>query len=523
MKFQQIKQIISILILLFPLASVAARGSSEVVTTPNEMVIALGSDPEHLNPGISTGYPVAAATANVYSALVWRNADGEPEPDLARSWDVSADNRVFTFHLREGVRWHDGTPFTSADVKFSMEEVLAPNHGRFTNIFERISSIDTPNDTTVVITLEQPYAPFLISLTVFDAPILPRHILQGQDVLTHQITTNPVGTGPYRFVEWDRGSRIVLERNSDYFEDPARIERIIFRIIPDDSARATAVETGDVDYLWGFYLPVSEVDNFRRMDSVEVWQGVRIPALYFLFVNNDNEPLDNPLVRRALMHAIDRELIVELTQEGFGNTAISPLGGAFPYVYDGDSDLSTLYPFDLARARQLLQEAGVGEFELTIVYDSGRPAFSDLAEILRNSFSQIGVTLNLQPQERSVMLSTVYGERDYDLSMQSFTSGGDPSIGYHRIYITQEFGSYFVSATGYSNAQVDDLLQRAGTTVDLAERARLYSQVSRILAADLPLFALYEEESFEVNDARLRGLRQSLDVRDQLHRAFWAE
>jgi peptide/nickel transport system substrate-binding protein len=168
-----------------------------------------------------------------------------------------------------------------------------------------------------------------------------------------------------------------------------------------------------------------------------------------------------------------------------------------------------------------LQEAGVGEFSLDIVYDSGRPAFADAVDIMRDNLSNVGITLNLQPQERSVMIESVYQQRNFDLSMQSFNSGGDPSFGYHRIYITQPFGRPFVSATGYSNSRVDDLLAQAAITVDLDARRALYLEANAILAADVPLIPLFEEMSVEANNQALRGLRESLDVRDRLHRAHW--
>ena len=387
--------VFAILLLLVTPAVFGGGATERPVTVRDDMVIALGSDPEHLNPAITTGYPVAAVTADVYSALVWRDNEGTPQPDLARSWDVSAGDTVFTFHLHDNVQWHDGEPFTSADVKFSMDEVLSQYHGRFERIYGRIASIETPNDSTVVITLNEPYAPFLISLTVFDAPILPKHIFEGQNVFDHAATTAPVGTGPYRFVNWDRGNQIVLERNENYFGDAANISRVIFQMIPDENARTVALQTGEVDYIWGFYLPSAGLAELRADPNVEVWQGVRIPALHFLFVNNDSEPLDNPLVRQAIMHAIDRDLIVDLAMEGLGNTAIGPMGAAFPYLYDESFDLSNLYPYDISRAQALLDEAGVGEFELTIVYDSGRPAFADAVDIMRDSLSNVGITLNL--------------------------------------------------------------------------------------------------------------------------------
>lgn len=497
--------------------------SAETPQSGGDLVITLGSDPEHLNPGITTGYPVAAATANVYSALIWRDNQGNYQPDLAESWTVSEDNLTYTFQLREGVYWHDGEYFTSADVKYTFEEILGPYHGRFEQGYRRIEAIETPDDYTVVVQLNEPFAPFFTLLTVFDAPILPKHLFHGTDPLDNEVTNNPVGTGPFMFEEWSRGDRIVIVRNDNYFEDLAYMDRIIYRIIPDEPARSIAMETGDVDYTWGFYLPTADVDRLLQHPNLESWTGVRIPALFFVFVNTSHPDLEDPRVRQALMHAIDREFIVDFAYEGLGQTDIGPMGSAFNMVYKEDVNLSELYPYDPDMARSLLEDAGVEDLEISIIFDSGRPAFRDTVEIMRDNLRDVGITLLLDPMERSVMIENVYIQRNYDLSMQSFTSGGDPAIGYHRIYETKEPGDLFVSATFYSNETVDQLLSQAGAVADLEGRAELYHQVVEILAQDVPLLPLFEEMSIEINHKNLRGLRQSLDVRDQLHRVWWSQ
>lgn len=497
--------------------------AAETPKSGGDLVLTLGSDPEHLNPALTTGYPVAAATANVYSALIWRDVNGVPQPDLAKSWEVSEDNLNYTFFLRENVYWHDGEAFTSADVKYTFEEILGPYHGRFEQGYRRIASIETPDDHTVVIQLTEPFAPFFTLLTVFDAPVLPKHIFYGTDPLDNEVTNNPVGTGPFKFAEWTRGDRIVIVRNENYFDKPAYLDRIIYRIIPDEPARSIALETGDVDYTWGFYLPLADIDRLLTLPNLESWVGVRIPALFFVFVNNNHPQLSDRRVRQALMHAIDRDLIVDFAYEGRAETNIGPMGSAFNIVYKEEVNYNNLYPYDPDRARELLAEAGVEDLEISIIFDSGRPAFRDTVEIIRDNLRDVGITLLLDPMERSVMIENVYVQRTYDLSMQSFTSGGDPAIGYHRIFETKEPGDLFVSATFYSNKEVDELFAIAGAVADLEARAAIYHQIVDILAVDVPLLSLFEEKSIELNHKNLRGLRQSLDVRDQLHRAWWAE
>jgi len=487
------------------------------------LVVALGADPEHLNPALTTSYPVGAVGASVYSGLIWLDEKGRPQPELAESWDISADGRTYTFHLRRDARWHDGRPVTSADVKYTMENVLGPYHGRFRNAFALLEGIDTPDDYTVVLRLREPYAPLMSLLTVFDAPILPKHIYEGSNPLDHPANYKPVGSGPFVFREWVRGDRIVLERNPDYFDEPAYIDRLIYRIIPEELSRSVALEIGDVDLVWGLYLPASELPRMMENPELEVWQGVRIPSLYFVFVNTREGALANPKVRQALMHAIDREQIVEQAFMGLGNVNVGPFGVGFFWAYDESTDYSKLYPYDPAKARQLLAEAGVRNLTLRFVYDSARGPFRTAGEIIRDNLRQVGINLQLVPLERSVMVEQVYTRGAFDLSIQSFTSSGDPILGYHRIYLTAAPGTPFVNATGYSNPEVDGLLREAAGVFDFERRAELYRRASQILARDLPVLVLFDEVATEVANKRLRGLREALDVRDRLERVWWAE
>ena len=257
--------------------------------------------------------------------------------------------------------------------------------------------------------------------------------------------------------------------------------------------------------------------------ELDVWQGVRIPSLYFVFVNTREGALADPRVRQALMHAIDREQVVEQAFMGLGNTKVGPFGAGFFWAYDEATDYSNLYPYDPAKARQLLAEAGVGNLTLRFVYDSARGPFRTAGEIIRDNLRQVGINIQLVPLERSVMVEQVYTRAAFDLSMQSFTSSGDPILGYHRIYVTAAPGTPFVNATGYSNPEVDALLQQAVSVFDFDERAQLYRRASEILARDLPVLVLFDELATEVSNKRLRGQREALDVRDRLERVWWAE
>src|SRR5690606_35419066 len=237
---------VSLSLLLVTLLVAGSLAGAQAPRRGGTLVVALGADPEHLNPALTTSYPAAAVGASLYSALIWLDETGRPQPELAESWEISADGRTYTFHLRRDARWHDGRPLTSADVKYTMENLLGPYHGRFRNAYDQLEGIDTPDDHTVVLRLREPYAPLMTLLTVFDAPILPKHIYEGTDPLNNPANfNNPIGSGPFVFREWVRGDRVVLERNPDYFDEPAYLDRLIYRIIPDDLSRSVALEVGE--------------------------------------------------------------------------------------------------------------------------------------------------------------------------------------------------------------------------------------------------------------------------------------
>lgn len=511
------------LVLLALLLAFTPVLAQDAPTPGGTAIVVLGSDPEHLNPGISTSYPVGAVAANLYSGLVRQLADGTPEGDLAESWTVSDDNLIYTFSLRNAT-FHDGAPVTSADVVYSMNEVLAPNHGRFITAYNQIASIEAPDERTVVITLEQPYAPLISLLTVFDAPVLPKHLYEGTDPLTNPVNNQPVGSGPFRFSEWVRGERLEVVRYDDYFraDETALLDRILFRIVPQDVGRSTALEVGEADLAWGFYLPPADLPRLEGNPDLQVWRGITIPALYFVFINNDTPGLDDPRVRQALMHAVDRQQIVEQAQGGLGQEASGPFGAGFSYAYDESTDYRALYPYDPERARELLAEAGVSDLRLRFVYDSARSAFAATGEIMRDQLGQVGITLELQPVERAVMVERVYN-RDYDLSMQSFTSSNDPAIGYHRIYLSAAPGTPFVNASGYGNPEVDALLTEAAGLANLEARAAVYDQVLTILANDVPTMVMFDELATEAAAANLRGMRTLLDQRDGLEFLWFAQ
>ena len=513
-----VNRVIALLCALVLVAAASAAAQQPASQRGGTIVIALGGDPETLNPGITTGYAVGAITANVFSGLIRLGPRGEVLPQRATAWQVAPDGKTYTFTLRRGVRWHDGRAFSAADVKFSLEEIAGKFHGRFRIAYANVESVTTPDANTVVIKMKNPFAPFLQMLDTFNAPIMARHLFRGEDVANSTRNLTPVGTGPFVFRDWARGDRVVLERNPNSWE-PVYADRLIYRIIPNAAQRSTALETGEVDVVTDFYLSKTDVPRLQQNKNIRVRYGQPIPALDFMFINTRRGALGNPKVRQALATAINRDQIVGQAMASIARPAKGPFGDGFKFAYTSAADYSRLYPYNPDKAAALLQEAGVARdsLRLSMVFDAARAPLASAAQIIRDNLRQLGITVDLVPLERSVMIDRVYTRGDYDLTVQSFTSNTDPAIGYHRIYLTAPAGQSFVNATGYSNAEVDRLLTLAGQTPKVEDRAKIYAQVNAILVRDLPTLILFDEIGVDAARSHLRNLWQGLDARD----AWW--
>ena len=470
-------------------------------------VIVTDADPESLNPGMTTSNQTLDVSAKIYEALVWIDPDGEPQPLLAEEWTVSEDELVYTFTLREGVTWHDGEPFTSADVVWTIEEGM-PNNSRAQGVISQIDSVEATGDYEVVITLTEPYAPMLQQLKVFDLPIVPRHVYEGTDIATNEANRSPIGTGPFQFSEWDAGSSLRLVANENYWDEgKPGLSEIIYQIVPDAANRSAGLETGEYDFVGAFYLPRADVARLKELDNVVVREQTTIPSLHFIQFNFENEYLGNREVRQAIARAVDRARIVDQAMSGLGLPGVGAFGEGFPWLVNEEVSYDTLYPLDADAARSQLQDAGVPDgTTLRLTYDVAKTQFQAAAQIIRDDLAGIGLDVSIEPLETSVYRDAVYAERDYDMALQSFTSSGDPAIGYHRIYESNESRDPNVNATGYSNAEVDELLEQAATVSDRDERGEFYRQAQVILNEDVPSLIMFDELQADAISTRLDGL-----------------
>ncbi|HYM90644.1 MAG TPA: ABC transporter substrate-binding protein [bacterium] len=478
------------------------------------LVVVLDTDPPTITTATTTSLSDEQVGVSMLDSLIWVDRSDQIRPHLAESWTVSPDGLAYTFHLRHDVKWHDGQPFTSADVKFSFEQILAKYHPRAAGSFVHVKSIETPDPYTVVARMQEPYAPFLHSLGMSDGPIVPKHLLEGTDIVKSGFLRRPVGTGPFKFQEWIPGDRIVVVRNTDYFEPGLPyLDRIIFKEIPDVHARAVALETGEADYVFDSFLGQSDVPQLARDKGIKLEYDTDFPLDDVLIFNVRKPPLSNVKVRQAITTAIARGVINHRVFFGLGAPGRSPIDSRFTWAYNPQADYQRLYAYNPAVAGRLLDEAGYPvktngmRFTIRHTFDIRRPGQLPLAQLLREQLRKVGIDLELDGVERSVMLDRIYNKWDFDTTTQLYNSNGDPAIGLQRLYICREIRKApFTNGSGYCNPEVDQLFAKGASVVSQAERGTYYKQVQLILVRDVPTLVLNERRRVDAARIVVNGL-----------------
>lgn len=486
--------------------------SNESGDSARTLVVALGGDPGALNPAVTTSGGTHPVTDQIFNGLVGLDRQLNPVPELAERWTIDEDGRTYRFSLRPNVRWHDGTAFTAADVKFTFEEALLKYHSRTRAALEGlVDRIETPDDLTVVIRLKRPYGPLLQRLDVVEASIIPRHQYAGHDVLSGEPTRRPIGTGPFRFVSYAPGDRLVLERNRDYFREglPA-VDRVVFRILPNPATSVAALESGQVDFIGS--IPGPDVARLRGTSKIavapstggsggSVCQDVLIPNL-------TRPPFNDLRVRRAFAHALDRRFIVERVYFGQGQPATGPISHLLAWAYTPDV---RRYPHDPAAARALLDDAGLkmrGEGERFHVRFTHSSHHQRLAQVLREQLKAIGVRLELETLDFNAQVEQVFVRKTFDLGLASYCNGADPDIGVRRVYVSSNIGPYpFSNGAGYRSARIDALFDEASQLVDRAGRRARYVEIQQVLAEDVPYFWLIDSEGLRAYRTAFTGFR----------------
>jgi peptide/nickel transport system substrate-binding protein len=468
----------------------------------------------------TTAVPVSLVATKIYESLLEYEGPGmKPLPGLAESWTVSKDRLTYTFKLRKGVLWHDGKPFTSADVKFSIEEVVTPFHSRGKTYFGEVAAIEVPDASTVVFRLKSPVPYFLRAFQPSESPIMPRHGFSDDEVKAGRIRQAkimqaPIGTGPFKLKEWKKGSHIILERNPDYWK-PGRpyLDQVVLRVLPDGAARAIAVEKGEVDLAPMSALPPAEIQRLGKLPSLVASQegSEGLGPIMWLEVNNRAKPLSERAVRQAISLAIDRRRLVDVIWYGQGKPASGPIVSSNPNHFD-----RTLKPleYDVEKANRLLDAAGYRRgadgtrFKLVQNFLPYGEEWVRQAEFIKQELRKVGIQVETQSLDMGGWLKRIYTDWNYDFTSNFTHNYPDPTIGVQRAFISTNIkrGATFSNSMDYANEKLDALFVKAAQLEDGPQRNKVWAEIQAILRSDLPVIFLMEMSYTHVWNKRVHGL-----------------
>ena len=501
------------------IAAVAGCGAPNGPKKGGTITFGMTGDPVIFNPILSTDVPSGRVNDLVYSGLIKLNEKLEPVGDLAESWETSPDGLVWTIHLRKGVKWHDGQPFSSADVKYTYEAIKSPDYtGVRATEFKPIQKIETPDDYTVVLTLDKPYAPLLTTALTYG--IIPKHLFESTPIAKmkeNPANMQPIGTGPYKYKEWQKGQYILLEANPDYFDGAPNIEKVVFKFYQDEQVMLAALEKGDIDYMGA--IPADEVDRIKK-DYATKFDFHEIADLGYNYIGlKQTNPLFKDVrVRQALMYGANREQIVKDVLKGRAEVMNANLPSA-SWAYAGDQ--LNPYKYDPEKAKQLLEEAGwkVGpdgirvkdgkRFSFKLITSTGNKTLESALNIIQQNWKDIGVEAKVEYIEWSVLCAQYLDVAKFEAYALGWSLGVDPDfyLYFHSSSAVNEKGQLVgFNDVEFKNPDLDKLLEQGRATMDPAKRKEIYIQAQKIVNEQLPYVFLYSQHVTSAMSNRIKGV-----------------
>ena len=449
-----------------------SAASLVVAQTKGTLVFGLSGNPDTLDPQKTAGTLTFQVVKSFYDTLVEPNTDGTIVPALAESWTVSPDGLIWTFKLRRNVVFHNGQPFTSKDVRASLERIkdeatASPKRSEFAAIKE----IRTPDSTTAVIVLSQPYAPLLASLASGWGAILPSGLIASG----HNFGAEPVGTGPFKFEKWIRDNKITMVRNDSYWmKGLPKLARVEFQIVPERAVQVQGLSTGVIDAVE--FIDPEDLPLFSSNPKVSIKKELT-SLIMVMAMNCSREPLNDLRVRQAVNYAIDKQVVLDVAYGG-GKVGSTFLDTGNAYY----TDFSYLYPYNPEKAKQLLKAAGADTREFTITVPQNYPLHVKAAELIQQMLEKVGMHVKLQLIDWSTWLSSVYNGGNYDFTVIGHTGKLDPD-GTLAGYGTGKYVKWI-------NVTAAQKIKEAAAISDFAARKKLYTEVLEIMAKEVPFVYL---------------------------------
>ncbi|MGA1796715.1 MAG: peptide-binding protein [bacterium] len=480
----------------------------------DRIIVSSIGDAKRLLPLMASDSASAEIAGLIHNGLVKYDKDITVVGDLAESWDISEDGLVITFHLRRNVTWQDGAPFTADDCLFTYQTMVNPNVATpYSQDFLRVKEARALDDHTFRVAYGEPFAPALVS---WGMGMIPRHLLEKEDLNTTEYNRHPIGTGPYTLKEWVTGQRIVLEAYEGYFEGRPYIDQYVYRIIPDTATMFLELKAQGIDYM-GLdpmqYTRQTETpffeENFRRF---------RYPSFGYTYMGyNLRDPkFSDQRVRQALTYAIDREGIIKGVLLGLGQVCTGP----FPpesWAYNPDV---RRYPYDPEQARKLLAEAGWEDhdgdgildregvrFAFTLITNQGNDQRAKCAQIIQQNLKEIGVEVKINILEWQAFLHNFIDQRKFEAIILGWALSRDPDL--YDIWHSSKTAPQEFNFISYSNPDVDRLIIEGVRTFDIEERKAIYHKIHAILAEEQPYAFLYVPDALPIIHRRFHGIEKA--------------
>jgi peptide/nickel transport system substrate-binding protein len=458
------------------------------------LIVAVPNDPKGANPLVDANNEVQGVANNVYSKLVKFDSTAAVVPDLAESWDIQDQGATYVLHLAKGVTWHDGQAFTSADVKFTLEAILQSGFQK--SRLQDVTSVDAPDPNTVVVKLKSPSGVLLAVLADAGTHMLPKHLYDATKLDANPNNLKPVGTGPFKFDDYQAGQFISMVANDKYFRGRPGVDKLVFRFLPQIESAEAALEAGEVQALtqWSGvpYRDVARYQSDARFNAIH-WGNWSTTGIMF---NLTLKPFDDHRVREAIMRAIDRKKITDTVYSGVPTPApnASPLQPAVAWAYKKDTPD---YAYDPSMAQALMDQTGLPKdaegmrIHARLDYNVG-PGNSDMFSLIKDMLKTIGIDVQLNQYDQAAWFAKL-NNKDFDIISAGFGVGPDPDK-MRLVYGTS--GSF--NQGGYSNPKVDQLFDQAARTSNLDDRRTAYYQIQDQVAADLPEVPIWIFEQVEI-------------------------
>lgn len=491
-----------------------------------QMSIIAFPEPPSLFIGLDQNGSTQTVAGKIYESLLTYDFDFTPRPGLAKSWEVSDDRLNYTFHLAENAKWHDGKPFTADDVVFTTKEFLMEVHPRARSIFQHCETIEALDAHTVRFTLKQPFAPFLMGFEMSTAPMIPAHLYRGTDYKTNPNNNNPVGTGPFKLAEWNRGSFIRLEKNTEYHgEGEPHLDEIIFPILPDAGSRAVAIEQGQVQQAQFFDVEMFDVQRLADLPQIDlITKGYEFYApVARIEFNTRIAPFNDKRFRQAVCYALDKQMLTDTIFFGLGKPATGPISDRTRF-YDANV---RLYDYDLDKAKALLDDMGLTpdtngiRTRVTFMRLPWGETWARFAEVVKQALSQIGIEVEIEAADPASWTSR-YGNWEFQMTSNYPYQFGDPALGVSRFFVSDNIrkGVAYSNCTGYSNPEVDALFAKGAAAASDEDRQAAYSEVQKILTEDVPMAWLVEVNFPTLLDNRYQDvITSAIGVNDTYRQA----